>query len=60
MTICLVPCVGKKPATAAPARELYTSEWFTRTRALVEGTGSQWFILSALHGLPLLRDLRSG
>ena len=25
MTICLVPCVGKKPATAAPAREQYTS-----------------------------------
>lgn len=47
----LVSCVKSKQARAAPARELYTSAWFTKVRALVEAQNANWFILSALHGL---------
>lgn len=47
----LVSCVKSKLSHAAPARDLYTSHWFTLTRNLVETAGVQWFVLSALHGL---------
>jgi hypothetical protein len=50
-TIFLVSCVGEKRASAAPARDLYVSDWFKKARTFVERTGSPWFILSAEHGL---------
>jgi len=50
-TVCLVSCVGAKGATPAPAKDLYQSDWFTKARAYAEAVGSQWFILSAKHGL---------
>jgi hypothetical protein len=50
-TLYLVSCVSGKCESPAPARELYTSQWFTLTRRFVEHTGSPWFIVSAEHGL---------
>jgi len=50
-TVYLVSCVGEKQRHPAPARALYTSEWFVRARAFVEAAGAPWFILSAEHGL---------
>jgi hypothetical protein len=50
-TIYLVSCVSGKGPVPAPARELYTSQWFALTRRFVEQTRSPWFILSAEHGL---------
>ncbi len=47
----LVSCVGKKLATAAPAKELYVSAWFTKARRYVESTGADWLILSAMYGV---------
>ena len=47
----LVACVGQKGEAAAPAADLYTSDWFRKARAYVESQGGTWFILSALHGL---------
>lgn len=48
----LVSCVGQKLAQPAPARDLYTSDWFRKARAFVEShTSGPWGILSALHGL---------
>ena len=47
----LVSCVSKKRARPAPAKDLYESELFCRTRAYIEATGCPWFILSAKHGL---------
>ena len=49
--IILVSCVGKKSARRRVARLIYESEWFLKTRTLVETTGCPWFILSAEHGL---------
>lgn len=50
-TVVLVACTKQKRLEAAPARELYTSEWFTRARAYAENFGDRWYILSALYGL---------
>lgn len=50
-TVHLVACCSKKLSTPAPARELYCSPLFLKTRAVVEATGQPWFILSARHGL---------
>jgi hypothetical protein len=47
----LISCVSKKRAAAAPARELYVSEWFMKARRLVDASRAPWFILSARHGL---------
>ena len=47
----LVSCGKNKKPSAAPARELYISGRFQRTRASVEATGCPWFVLSAKHGL---------
>lgn len=47
----LVSCVKKKHAREMPARDLYASTWFEGIRRLVEASGAEWFILSALHGL---------
>jgi hypothetical protein len=50
-TIVLVSCVKNKLPYPAPARSLYTSTWFRKTRDIVEGSGARWFVLSALYGL---------
>lgn len=50
-TLFLVSCVSEKCDRPMPARELYRSEWFQKTRAFVERQAGDWFILSAKHGL---------
>jgi uncharacterized protein DUF6884 len=50
-TIVLVSCVKSKLPHPAPARSLYTSTWFRKTRDIVEGSGARWFVLSSLYGL---------
>lgn len=49
--IVLVACCGKKLPYAAPARDLYQSELFKKSRRYAEQNGDQWLILSALHGV---------
>ena len=49
--IVLVSCVKGKLPHAAPARLLYTSTWFRKTRDIVEGSGARWFVLSSLYGM---------
>ena len=49
--LCLVSCVGKKLPHSAPANALYTSDWFRKTRSLVDAKGWPWFILSAKYGI---------
>ena len=51
MTIYLVSCVARKLCVPAPAKDLYTSPLFVKTRAYAEKTGRPWFVLSAKHGL---------
>jgi hypothetical protein len=55
-TIVLVSCGKTKATAAAPARELYTSALFQKSRAHAEalvaaGEADGWFILSAKHGV---------
>ncbi|MEQ1935460.1 MAG: DUF6884 domain-containing protein [Fimbriimonadaceae bacterium] len=47
----LVSCVKSKRPHAAPARDLYTSAWFTKARDLVEKSEARWFVLSSRYGL---------
>jgi len=47
----LVSCVKTKGPGRAPAKDLYTSAWFRKTRAYVEKKGRPWLILSAQYGL---------
>lgn len=47
----LVGCVKQKAPMARPARDLYVSTLFEGRRAFVEQSCSDWWILSALHGL---------
>lgn len=49
-TIVLVACVGMKQLAVAPARDLYTSPWFRKARAIAERADA-WYILSAAHGV---------
>jgi hypothetical protein len=49
--VVLVSCVKSKQSHAAPARSLYTSTWFRKTRDIVEESGARWFVLSSLYGL---------
>lgn len=53
----LVSCVRRKLDRAAPARELYCSQWFRMARAVVEQEHEPWAILSAKHGLLLPDDV---
>jgi hypothetical protein len=50
-TVVLVSCVKSNLSHSAPARALYTSNWFRKVRTIVEASGARWFVLSALHGL---------
>lgn len=47
----LVGCVKDKAAIARPARDLYQSPLFQGRRRYVEQSCTEWWILSALHGL---------
>lgn len=49
--LCLVSCVSDKLCCAAPAKDLYVSPLFTKTRSLVTAMDCPWFILSAKYGL---------
>lgn len=49
--IILVSCVGEKLSNAAPAADLYQSDWFIKARRYAEAHAQRWYILSALHGL---------
>lgn len=51
MRVALVSCVKSKRASAAPARDLYTSALFEGLRRYAERNADRWFILSALYGL---------
>lgn len=65
-TIALVSCAQTKLETRepVPARDLYTSSLFIKSRAWAEANADHWFILSAFHGvvapeLPLMPYERS-
>lgn len=47
----LVTCVKTKASTPQPAKDLYVSPTFRKSRAYAEASGRPWFILSAEHGL---------
>jgi cytoplasmic iron level regulating protein YaaA (DUF328/UPF0246 family) len=49
--IVLVACAAKKYAGRQPAKSLYASTLFRKSRAWAERNGDAWYILSALHGL---------
>lgn len=49
--VALVSCVKTKSNHALPAKDLYISDWFKKARALVERSETEWFILSAEHGI---------
>jgi len=49
--VVLVACVKSKRPHGAAAKDLYTSDYFSKMRTYAEGTGRPWFILSAEHGL---------
>ena len=56
MTIILVSCVSQKLTRPAPARELYTSDWFKKAANYAElqvakGHAVSWRILSAKHSI---------
>lgn len=50
-SIFLVSCVKTKSKGPCEAADLYTSQWFSGARRLVERSGFRWFILSAHYGL---------
>ena len=47
----LVACCSTKRTVALPARDLYVSTLFSKSRRWVERNTDEWAILSALHGL---------
>jgi hypothetical protein len=49
--VVLVACCGPKLPYAAPAKELYQSDLFRKSRAYAEQHGEGWLILSAEHGV---------
>src|SRR5690349_18820287 len=50
-TVYLIACCKTKGATPMPARDLYQSDLFVKSRDFAEASGSRWFVLSARHGL---------
>src|SRR5690606_8638788 len=50
-TVALVACAAAKLTRAAPAKELYVSALFRKSRAYAERSADHWYILSAMHGL---------
>lgn len=54
--IALVQCAKKKGSARAPARDIYISPLFRKTRKWAEANCDRWFILSARYGLVLPSD----
>ncbi len=50
-TIYFVSCVKQKLSHPAPAQDMYISQWFKAARRYVESIGTEWYILSAKHGV---------
>lgn len=50
-TIYLIACCKTKGATAMPARDLYQSDLFVKSKEFAERAGSAWYVLSARYGL---------
>lgn len=51
MKVVLVACCGKKLISPAPAKDLYQSTLFLKSRRYAERHGDCWLILSAKHGV---------
>ncbi|MEX2551955.1 MAG: DUF6884 domain-containing protein [Actinomycetota bacterium] len=49
--VVLVACAGTKVPRPAPAKDLYVSALFLKSRSYAERVGYRWYILSAKHGL---------
>ena len=49
--IALVSCVSSKLAHSAPAKDLYTSPLFVKSRRYAQENAERWYILSAEHYL---------
>lgn len=49
--VCLVSCVAVKRPGTHPARDLYASPLFVKSRTFAEKCSSRWYILSAKYGL---------
>jgi len=47
----LVACVKSKQTKSAPAKDLYTSALFKKTKAYAQKNSRSWYILSAKYGL---------
>lgn len=50
-TVALVACAAAKLDHPAPAKDLYVSSLFRKSRAYAERNADAWYILSAKHGL---------
>ena len=50
-TVALVACVNTKKTAAAPARQLYCSDWFGKACAYANHVADEWYVLSAKYGL---------
>lgn len=51
LRVVLVSCVKTKSPVPMPAKDFYTSNWFSKARRYAESKKSPWFILSARYGL---------
>lgn len=49
--VVLVSCVSEKRTVPSPARDLYTSDWFTKAARYADQVADEWYILSARYGL---------
>ncbi|MBN1666853.1 MAG: hypothetical protein JW862_07180 [Anaerolineales bacterium] len=49
--VALVSCVSEKRTVPSPARDLYTSDWFTKAARYASQITDEWYILSAKYGL---------
>jgi cytoplasmic iron level regulating protein YaaA (DUF328/UPF0246 family) len=56
-TICLVSCSARKLDGRHPAKDLYASDLFCKSRCYAEHNSDRWFILSAKYGLLRPDDL---
>lgn len=50
-TVVLVACCGEKLKHPAPAKDLYQSPLFKKSRSYAEKFGDEWYILSAKYGV---------
>ncbi len=57
-SICFVGCAKNKRPVRTPAKDLYRSILFSRSRKLAEQAFDGWYILSAQHGVLTRRCYR--